>query len=281
MKLRSGSSRPVWFLLGLAMHTSLRPPTITQNGRSKSSCRSGGCGPGSGCAHARPISAVTPCWADCRDRKPDRRARQHWRAEVARSAPDGYTLLMGTNTTQAANVAMLKNLPTSGKGLRADHQDITTAMVLLVKPDFPAKNLAQFMEYAPPHPNNNAGYGSGASQISIGQLQSRGACPSSRRLCRTPRVRHSNTLSPTQEEHTNISTAITITALALLTSRIYNVMRPHVHFTCDPVPCLAARCIYLPLHVQPFGDSQIWASLKTEQMINACMCPDFCTLRYL
>ena len=32
-------------------------------------------------------------------------------AEVARSAPDGYTLLMGTNTTQAANVAMLKNLP--------------------------------------------------------------------------------------------------------------------------------------------------------------------------
>src|ERR1700745_1288635 len=31
--------------------------------------------------------------------------------EVARSAPDGYTLLMGTNTTQAANVATLKNLP--------------------------------------------------------------------------------------------------------------------------------------------------------------------------
>src|SRR4030088_3725804 len=31
--------------------------------------------------------------------------------EVARSEPDGYTLLMGTNTTQAANVAMLKNLP--------------------------------------------------------------------------------------------------------------------------------------------------------------------------
>jgi tripartite-type tricarboxylate transporter receptor subunit TctC len=47
-------------------------------------------------------------------------------------------------------------------------------MVLLVKPDFPAKDLAQFMDHARGHPNMTAGYGSGASQISIGQLQSRG-----------------------------------------------------------------------------------------------------------
>jgi tripartite-type tricarboxylate transporter receptor subunit TctC len=31
--------------------------------------------------------------------------------EVSHSAPDGYTLLMGTNTTQAGNVAMMKDLP--------------------------------------------------------------------------------------------------------------------------------------------------------------------------
>jgi tripartite-type tricarboxylate transporter receptor subunit TctC len=43
-----------------------------------------------------------------------------------------------------------------------------------VKPDFPAKDLAQFMQYARTHSNMTAGYGSGASQISIGQLQSRG-----------------------------------------------------------------------------------------------------------
>jgi tripartite-type tricarboxylate transporter receptor subunit TctC len=95
--------------------------------------------------------------------------------EVARSAPDGYTLLMGTNTTQAANVAMLKNLPYDpANDFAPIVRTTTTAMVLVVKPDFPAKNLAQFMEYARSHPNMTAGYGSGASQISIGQLQSRG-----------------------------------------------------------------------------------------------------------
>ena len=95
--------------------------------------------------------------------------------EVARSAPDGYTLLMGTNTTQASNVSMLKNLPYDpAKDFAPIIRTITTAMVLLVKPDFPAKDLKQFMEYAKTHPNMTAGYGSGASQISNAQLQSRG-----------------------------------------------------------------------------------------------------------
>jgi tripartite-type tricarboxylate transporter receptor subunit TctC len=96
-------------------------------------------------------------------------------SEVARSAPDGYTLLMGTNTTQAANVAMLKNLPYDpAKDFAPIIRTITTAMVLVVKPDFPAKNLPQFLDYARSHPNMTGGYGSGASQISIAQLQARG-----------------------------------------------------------------------------------------------------------
>jgi tripartite-type tricarboxylate transporter receptor subunit TctC len=95
--------------------------------------------------------------------------------EVARSAPNGYTLLMGTNTTQAANVAMLKSLPYDpARDFAPIIRTITTAMVLVVKPEFPAKDLAQFMDYAKTHKNMTAGYGSGASQISIGQLQSRG-----------------------------------------------------------------------------------------------------------
>jgi tripartite-type tricarboxylate transporter receptor subunit TctC len=96
-------------------------------------------------------------------------------AEVAHAAPDGYTLLMGTNTTQASNVATLKS---PGYDPDKDFAPIirttTTAMVLLVKPDFPAKDLPQFLEYTRTHRNMTGGYGSGASQISVAQLQSRG-----------------------------------------------------------------------------------------------------------
>ncbi|WP_159007012.1 tripartite tricarboxylate transporter substrate binding protein [Bradyrhizobium sp. S69] len=95
--------------------------------------------------------------------------------EVAHSAPDGYTLLMGTNTTQASNVSMMKDLPYDPiKDFSPIIRTTTTATVLLVKPDFPAKDLAEFLSYARAHPNLTAGYGSGASQICIGQLQSRG-----------------------------------------------------------------------------------------------------------
>jgi tripartite-type tricarboxylate transporter receptor subunit TctC len=95
--------------------------------------------------------------------------------EVAHSAPDGYTLLMGTNTTQASNVAMMKDIPYDPvKDFSPIIRTTTTATVLLVKPDFPAKDLAEFLDYARAHPNLTAGYGSGASQICIGQLRSRG-----------------------------------------------------------------------------------------------------------
>jgi tripartite-type tricarboxylate transporter receptor subunit TctC len=95
--------------------------------------------------------------------------------EVARSAPDGYTLVMGTNTTHASNVATFKNLSYDPvKDFSPVIRTTTTAMVLLVKPSFTPKDLPQFLEYAKAHPGLTAGYGSGASQISVAQLQSRG-----------------------------------------------------------------------------------------------------------
>jgi len=95
--------------------------------------------------------------------------------EVARSAPDGYTLVMGTNTTHASNVATFKNLSYDPvKDFSPVIRTTTTAMVLLVKPSFAPKDLPEFLEYAKAHPGLTAGYGSGASQISVAQLQSRG-----------------------------------------------------------------------------------------------------------
>jgi len=97
-------------------------------------------------------------------------------AEVARSAPDGYTLLMATNTTHAANVAMIRDLPYDpAKDFTPIMRLVTTAMVLIVKPDFPAKDISEFLTYARAHNGAlTAGYGSGAAQISIAQLKSRG-----------------------------------------------------------------------------------------------------------
>jgi len=96
-------------------------------------------------------------------------------AEVAHAAPDGYTLLMGTNTTHASNVATLKNPGYDPvKDFAPVIRTTTTAMVLLVKPSFPAKDLPEFLEYTRSHKNMTGGYGSGASQISVAQLQSRG-----------------------------------------------------------------------------------------------------------
>jgi tripartite-type tricarboxylate transporter receptor subunit TctC len=96
-------------------------------------------------------------------------------AEVAHATPDGYTLLMGTNTTHASNVATLKNPGYDPvKDFAPIMRTTTTAMVLLVKPSFPAKDLPEFLEYTRSHKNMTGGYGSGASQISVAQLQSRG-----------------------------------------------------------------------------------------------------------
>jgi len=47
--------------------------------------------------------------------------------------------------------------------------------MVIVKPEFPANDLAQFMEYARAHPNRTAGDGSEAAQISVGQI--RRLCP--------------------------------------------------------------------------------------------------------
>ncbi len=96
--------------------------------------------------------------------------------EIARAAPDGYTLGIVTNSTHASNVSMFRRLaydPVTDFALIG--RVITTAMVLLVRPDFPAQDFASFLEYARRNSNTmSAGYGSGAAQMSLARLRSAG-----------------------------------------------------------------------------------------------------------
>jgi tripartite-type tricarboxylate transporter receptor subunit TctC len=96
--------------------------------------------------------------------------------EVARSAADGYTLLLTTNTVQAANVALFKVLQYDPvKDFSPILRLITTSMMLMVRTDFPAANLREFIAYARSHPQGlTAGYGSAGTQVSIAKLKALG-----------------------------------------------------------------------------------------------------------
>ena len=95
---------------------------------------------------------------------------------VAKSAPDGYTLLVTTNTPQAANVSLFKKLPYDPvKDFSPIARLGTTSFMLMAKPDFPAKNLGVFLAYVRSQPGKlSAGYGSSGSQVSFAMLKSMG-----------------------------------------------------------------------------------------------------------
>jgi tripartite-type tricarboxylate transporter receptor subunit TctC len=93
---------------------------------------------------------------------------------VARSAPDGYTILVTTNTTQAANVSLFRTL-------RYDPvKDFTpivrlgsTPIVLSVRPEFPATTVKEFIASAKGRKESlMGGYGTATSQVSVEMLKS-------------------------------------------------------------------------------------------------------------
>jgi tripartite-type tricarboxylate transporter receptor subunit TctC len=97
-------------------------------------------------------------------------------AEVARAAPDGYTILVTTNTPQAANVSLFKKLNYDPvKDFAPIARLGTTSFVLMTKPDFPANNLKAFLDHVRTQPGKlSAGYGSSGSQVSLAMLKSMG-----------------------------------------------------------------------------------------------------------
>src|SRR6185369_6495561 len=72
---------------------------------------------------------------------------------VARAAPDGYTLLMGTNSPLSAAPFMMKNLPYDAV---KDFAPITRmgsfTLMLVVHPSIPAKTVKELIDYAKDNP---------------------------------------------------------------------------------------------------------------------------------
>ncbi len=96
--------------------------------------------------------------------------------EVARAAPDGYTLMVTTNTPQAANPSLFKKLNYDPvKDFAPIARLGTISFMLMVRPDFPAKDLKEFLAHARQNPRKlSGGYGSAGSQVSQAMLRSMG-----------------------------------------------------------------------------------------------------------
>lgn len=70
-------------------------------------------------------------------------------AEAVKAAPaDGYTFLVTTSTTQAANVSLYKKLAYDPvKDFTPIGKIGETGFILMVQTDFPAKDLKEFIAY--------------------------------------------------------------------------------------------------------------------------------------
>lgn len=86
---------------------------------------------------------------------------------VARAAPDGYTVLVTTNTTHAANEHLYKQLPYDPV---KDYAPIALlgkgAQVMMVNPDSPARTVQEFLELAK-HAQGKLTFGAGSDNPRI------------------------------------------------------------------------------------------------------------------
>lgn len=93
--------------------------------------------------------------------------------QVAKSAPDGYTILMGTNTPLAAAPSLYKNLSYDvNKSFTPVAYMGGMPLLVVVNPELPAKSLTEFVDYAKKSPAPVT-FGSAASgQLATTQLVS-------------------------------------------------------------------------------------------------------------
>ena len=86
---------------------------------------------------------------------------------VARARPDGYTLLIVTNSTHAANTALFRSLPYDPVADFAPVSNLATGpLILLSHPSLPIRNLEQLVAYGRTNPGKlTYGFSGSSSQI--------------------------------------------------------------------------------------------------------------------
>jgi tripartite-type tricarboxylate transporter receptor subunit TctC len=131
--------------------------------------------------------------------------------QVAKAAPDGYTVLITTNTTHAANEHLFKKLPYDPV---KDFAPITAlgkgGQIMVVNPVFPAKTVAEFVALAKKEPGKYTfGSGSSSSRMAGELLQQMAGI----KLLHVPYK--SNTLAVTDLLGTQIDMMITDAATGL------------------------------------------------------------------
>ncbi|HEV7578025.1 MAG TPA: tripartite tricarboxylate transporter substrate binding protein [Caldimonas sp.] len=92
---------------------------------------------------------------------------------VAKSAPDGATLLFASSGPMSVNPSLFKSMPYDPqRDLAAVIQISRFPLVLEVNPQFPARNVAEFMAYVKAHPRelNFGSAGNGTPQHLVGMM---------------------------------------------------------------------------------------------------------------
>lgn len=95
---------------------------------------------------------------------------------VARARKDGYTLLLSAGTTFTTNPHMNKSVPYKLEDFAPVAAVVTVPFAFLVRKDFPANDLKEFVSYAKAHPHkiNNATNGQGTMVHLLGELMASG-----------------------------------------------------------------------------------------------------------
>lgn len=95
-------------------------------------------------------------------------------AEVAKAAPDGYTILVGTNSTNAALKFLMKQLPYNQDTAFVPVGYIgSVPLMVAVNNDVPAKTLKEFVDLAKARPGQvSFAYASTSQQVSSEMLSS-------------------------------------------------------------------------------------------------------------